>query len=56
MKPRFAWREIRLILGKLLRKYEINLVPGQSHERRNHTTAWFVQGFYKVNVKPRGKA
>ncbi|KAE9368279.1 cytochrome P450 [Stipitochalara longipes BDJ] len=49
----FAWKEMRLIIGRLLHKYEISLIPGQSHERRNHTTAWFVQGFYNVGVKPK---
>jgi hypothetical protein len=44
---------MRLILGRLLHKYDVSLIPGQSHERRNHTTTRFLQGFYNVGVKPR---
>jgi cytochrome P450 len=46
-------REMRLIFASLVRKYELSLVPGQSHERRYHMTPWFVQGFYKVGLKLR---
>ncbi|PMD36797.1 cytochrome P450 [Hyaloscypha variabilis F] len=49
----FAMREMRLIFARLLLRYELSLVPGQSHERRYHSTPWFVQGFYKVEVKLR---
>ncbi|KAE9378887.1 cytochrome P450 [Stipitochalara longipes BDJ] len=49
----FAIKEMRLILARLVLRYEISLVPGQSHERRYHSTPWFVQGFYKVGIKLR---
>ncbi|KUJ07792.1 cytochrome P450 [Mollisia scopiformis] len=49
----FAMREMRLILARLVRRYELSLVEGQSHERRYHSTPWFVQGFYKVGIKQR---
>jgi hypothetical protein len=50
---RFALKELRLILATLMRRYELSLVPGQSHELRVHTVPWFKQGFYKVGVKMR---
>jgi cytochrome P450 len=46
-------REMRLIVGRLLRRYEINLIPGQSYERRVHGSSYLVQGFYNVGVKRR---
>lgn len=39
---------MRPILARLLRRYEVSLVKGQSHERRYHLTAWFVQGFIRL--------
>ena len=50
----FALREMRLILAALIRRYELSLVPGQSHEVRVHTVPWFLQGFYNVGLKRRG--
>jgi hypothetical protein len=44
---------MRLILARLVHRYELTLVPGQLHERRYHTTASFVQGFFNVRVKQR---
>lgn len=49
----FALKELRLILATLIRRYELSLVQGQSHELRVHTVPWFKQGFYKVRVKVR---
>ncbi|KUJ06610.1 cytochrome P450 [Mollisia scopiformis] len=49
----FALKELRLILVTLIRRYELSLVPGQSHEMRLHTVPWFTQGFYNVGVKQR---
>ncbi|KAL2073943.1 hypothetical protein VTL71DRAFT_11269 [Oculimacula yallundae] len=51
----FALREMRLILSTIIRRYEMTLIPGQSHEQRVHTVPWFVQGFYNVGLKPREK-
>lgn len=48
---RFALKELRLILATLFLRYELSLVPGQSHELRVHTVPWFKQGFYKVGIK-----
>jgi cytochrome P450 len=50
----FALREMRLILATLIRRYELSLVSGQSHEVRVHTVPWFRQGFYNVGLKRRG--
>jgi hypothetical protein len=50
---RFALRELRLILATLVRRYELSLIPGQSHELRVHTVPWFKQGFYNVGLKRR---
>jgi hypothetical protein len=44
---------MRLILVVLIRRYELTLVLGQSHEMRTHTVPWFKQGFYNVGVKKR---
>ncbi|PMD33538.1 cytochrome P450 [Hyaloscypha variabilis F] len=49
----FALKELRLILVTLIRRYELSLVEGQSHELRVHTVPWFKQGFYNVGVKLR---
>lgn len=49
----FALKELRLILATLLQRYELSLVPGQSHELRVHTVPWFKQGFYNIGVKRR---
>jgi hypothetical protein len=52
-KSRFALKELRLILVTIIRRYELSLVAGQSHELRVHTVPWFKQGYYKVGVKMR---
>ncbi|PVH81743.1 cytochrome P450 [Cadophora sp. DSE1049] len=49
----FALKEMRIILSTIVRRYEMTLIPGQSHEQRVHTVPWFVQGYYKVGLKPR---
>jgi cytochrome P450 len=41
------------VLATLVRRYELTLVEGQSHELKVHTVPWFVQGFYKVGVRRR---
>jgi cytochrome P450 len=50
---RFALKELRLILATLVRKYELTLVPGQSHKLKVFTVPKFVQGFYNIGVKPK---
>lgn len=50
---RFALKELRLIMATLVRRYELSLVLGQSHEMRVHTVPWFKQGYYNVGVKLR---
>lgn len=35
---RFALKNLRLTLAMLLHRYELTLIPGQSHEMRVHTT------------------
>jgi hypothetical protein len=52
-KSRFALKELRLILVTIIRRYELSLVEGQSHELRVHTVPWFKQGYYNVGVKMR---
>jgi hypothetical protein len=52
-KSRFALKELRLILVTIIRRYELSLVEGQSHELRVHTLPWFKQGYYMVGVKTR---
>lgn len=49
----FALKELRLILVTVLTRYELSVVPGQSHELRVHTVPWFKQGFYNVGVRRR---
>ncbi|KAH9207521.1 cytochrome P450 [Leptodontidium sp. 2 PMI_412] len=49
----FALKEMRIILSTIIRRYEMSLIPGQSHEQRVHTVPWFLQGYYKVGLKPR---
>lgn len=49
----FAMKEMRIALSTIIRRYEMSLIPGQSHEQRVHTVPWFVQGYYKVGLRPR---
>lgn len=49
----FALKEMRMILSTMVRRYELSLIPGQSHEMRVHTVPWFYQGYYKVGFRPR---
>jgi hypothetical protein len=49
---RFALKEMRLILATLLRRFELLLVPNQSHELRAHfIIPYFKSGEYLVEVK-----
>jgi hypothetical protein len=50
---RFALRELRLILVTVIRRYEISLVEGQSHEVLLSTTPYMEQGFYNVGFRKR---
>jgi cytochrome P450 len=50
---RVAWRELRLILSTILRRYEISMVDGQNDEIRVRGTPFFAQGFYNVGFKLR---
>ena len=45
--------ELRLILTLLLRRFELRLVPGQSHEVRHHTVLHLKAGKYLVSVRKR---
>ncbi|PMD30788.1 cytochrome P450 [Hyaloscypha variabilis F] len=49
----FAMKEMRLVLATLVRRYELTLVPGQSHKLFWSLVPRFRQGFYNVGVKPR---
>lgn len=49
----FSLKELRLVLVCLLRNFEVRLIEGQNHEQRVHTVPWFVQGGYRIAVKPR---
>ena len=46
-------KEMRLVLATLVRRYELTLVPGQSHKLFWSLVPRFRQGFYNVGVKPR---
>ena len=50
---RFAMKEMRIILATLVRRYELTLVPGQSHRMFVKIVPNFKQGFYNVGIKPR---
>lgn len=49
----FALKELRLALATLVRRYDLVLKEGQSHEMKVHTVPWFVQGGYWVGVRRR---
>lgn len=49
---RFAMKEIRLILAMLVRRYELELVPGQSHAMRVYLVPYFTAGKFLVGVRP----
>ena len=44
---------MRHILATLVRRYELSLVPGQSHELGWKIVPTFKQGFYNVGIKSR---
>jgi len=46
-------KEMRLILATLVRRYELALVPGQSHKMFWRMVPVFEQGFYNVGIKAR---
>jgi len=48
-----AKKEMRLILATLVRRYELTLIPGQSHELGWRIVPTFRQGFYNVGIKTR---
>ena len=50
---RFALREIRLILATVIRRFELDLIPGQSHELRVHAVPYFKEGKYLMGLKTR---
>lgn len=50
---RFAYREMRLVLASIVRRYELILVDGQSDEQFLGSIPSFAQGFYKVGFKLR---
>ncbi|KAG4420054.1 hypothetical protein IFR04_006813 [Cadophora malorum] len=49
----FALRELRLLLAMVVRKFELTLVPNQSHELRLFLVPVFVSKQYLVGLKPR---
>ncbi|KAH7410702.1 cytochrome P450 [Cadophora sp. MPI-SDFR-AT-0126] len=49
----FALRELRLLLAMVVRKFELSLVPNQSHELRLFLVPIFVSKQYLVGMKPR---
>ncbi|KAF7946606.1 hypothetical protein EAE96_009601 [Botrytis aclada] len=49
----FALREIRLILATVIRRFELDLMPGQSHELRVHAVPYFKEGKYLMGVRVR---
>jgi cytochrome P450 len=50
---RFAQRELRLVLGTVLRRYKIGLVGGQSLDFVQYTVPAFTAGHYFVTIEPR---
>ena len=50
---RFALKELRLILATLVRRYELERIPGQSEELRVWVVPAFKDGKYMVGVKQR---
>ncbi|PQE07514.1 hypothetical protein CJF30_00007251 [Rutstroemia sp. NJR-2017a BBW] len=51
----FALRELRLILATMIRRFDLTLVPGQSHELMVHTVPYLKEGKYLVGMKMREK-
>ncbi|KAL2069494.1 hypothetical protein VTL71DRAFT_14173 [Oculimacula yallundae] len=49
----FAMRELRLLLAMVVRKFDLTLVPNQSHELRLYLVPVFVSRQYLVEVKVR---
>ncbi|TGO34982.1 hypothetical protein BHYA_0174g00060 [Botrytis hyacinthi] len=49
----FALREIRLILATVIRRFELDLMPGQSHELKVHAVPYFKEGKYLMGVRVR---
>ena len=50
---RFSLKELRLVLATMLRRFELCLVEGQSHEMKVHSVPYFIQGGYHVGLRPR---
>ncbi|KAL3419850.1 hypothetical protein PVAG01_08348 [Phlyctema vagabunda] len=48
----YALRELRIILANVCRRFELFLVPGQSHKRVAMLTPHFVSGQYLVTLRP----
>lgn len=51
----YALREMRLVLVKLLRRFDVVLVPGQSYELRTKIVPQFTSGKYLIKIRPREK-
>lgn len=49
----FALKELRLILATLCLRYELSLVPNQSHELTVSITPQFDSGEYLIGIKKR---
>ncbi|KAK0120157.1 hypothetical protein ONS95_011563 [Cadophora gregata] len=49
----FALRELRLLLAMVVRKFELSLVPNQSHKLKLFLVPIFVSKQYLVGMKPR---
>jgi hypothetical protein len=46
-------RELRLVIVRLLKRYEFSLIEGQSHEIKNHLVTYLTAGRYLVGVRLR---
>ncbi|KAK1510254.1 hypothetical protein CABS01_07926 [Colletotrichum abscissum] len=49
----FAWTELRLTLVSLLRRYDLSLMPNQSHELVHFTVLHLKAGKYMIGIRPR---
>ncbi|KAF4784846.1 cytochrome P450 [Colletotrichum scovillei] len=49
----FAWTELRLTLVSLLRRYDLCLIPNQSHELVHFTVLHLKAGKYMIGIRPR---
>ena len=53
MITRFALRELRMMIGTIIRRFEISIVEGQDLELRFHIVPHFKAGAYNVGFRLR---